>query len=284
MKKSNIKSLILLFVCGFIFTLCACEKNRAEIPEDIGKLTAFSYEFGSFHGGYYDYIIQRKDGDLYLEGEGTNGADLDVHMKVDDQTLDDIVAILNKTDVYSWNGFDKRDNSILDGYSFSLSGTFERGDLSASGYEKYPQNYDAFHKALTGYLDELIKNAPPVANENGTPIFEFINDEMVKDFAENYESNPPVSVTVRYDTVGDGTPDTHTDKETIDAVYKAISTMTVGKSLGSGHTDDYLNYTFKMADNTSITFEFQEGALLMPGMELYEVTNFDALYKALPPL
>lgn len=126
--------------------------------------------------------------------------------------------------------------------------------------------------------------ADPDVKGAGVPLFEHLANPVLTAFAMNFETDFPVSVSVRHDGEAGGTPVTLTDPETVRAVFVALRQITVlGQWPASGHTDDYLNYYFEMADGRVIYgFEFQDGMLLDEGLGLYEITGFDALQRALP--
>jgi len=120
--------------------------------------------------------------------------------------------------------------------------------------------------------------------QEGLPLLEYLNDPILIAFAENFEEDFPISVSVRHDGEASGTPTTVTDPETIRAVFEALRNITVlGDWPVSGHTDDYLNYYFEMPDGKFVYgFEFQDSMLLDSWMGLHEITGFDTLQRALP--
>ena len=120
--------------------------------------------------------------------------------------------------------------------------------------------------------------------QEGIPLLEYLNDPILIAFAENFQEDFPVSVSVRHDGEASGTPVTATDSETIRAVFEALVNITVwGEWPVGGHTDDYLNYYFEMFGGRMIYgFEFQNGMLLDSRMGLHEITGFDTLQRALP--
>lgn len=113
----------------------------------------FKYFFGSYNGGYYEYEIY-KDGDkIIFTALGINGVDLDVKREVDYSVLYNIQDIIDDNNAFKWNGFNKRDTDILDGHSFSLLVEYDTDEeIKASGYIKYPKNYQTFEKAIKKYL------------------------------------------------------------------------------------------------------------------------------------
>lgn len=115
------------------------------------------------------------------------------------------------------------------------------------------------------------------------PLFDFYaNEPGVTAFAENFETDFPVSVTVQYSTVAGGEPVTVTDEQTIRAVFEALSNITVLDEAGGGHTDDELDYYFTMQDGSTVGFTFQEGMLMDDRMMCYNITGFGDLQKAFP--
>ena len=125
-----------------------------------GGLRAFEYNYGSFFGGEWDFkIVPEGEGDevryLFI-ARGYNGVDMDVEKYVDRGVMDELAEIISSSGVFSWDGFEKRDGNILDGYGFSLMAEYGDGSaIVASGYEKYPKKYDEGHAALSSYLMSL---------------------------------------------------------------------------------------------------------------------------------
>lgn len=63
--------------------------------------------------------------------------------------LDKAKEILEKYEVGKWNGFHETDPMALDGSGFSLRVTFSDGTkISASGNNRFPENYDSFCSEL----------------------------------------------------------------------------------------------------------------------------------------
>lgn len=140
------------------------------------------------------------------------------------------------------------------------------------------------YKGLLNGFWEMKELAEPVVAEAGVPLFEYLDDPALTAFARSFETNFPVSVSVRHDGEAGGIPVTVTDPGTIRAVFEALRQMTVLDEWPvSGHTDDTLYYYFDMAISEEIYgFEFQDGMLLDGGLGLHEITGFDALQRALP--
>ncbi|MDF2905343.1 MAG: hypothetical protein K0R34_664 [Herbinix sp.] len=153
MKKNVliVAIVILLLIIGGIFI----SRNK---PEDSNSknITSFKYSFGSFTGGYYDYEINQ-DGNQYIfVVTGGNGVDLDINETIDQSVLEDIQEIIQKYKVKKWNGFNKSDDDISDGHSFSLLVRYDDYEIKAEGYMKYPRKYMDFQNEIQAYFDSLI--------------------------------------------------------------------------------------------------------------------------------
>jgi predicted secreted protein len=144
------------------------------------------------------------------------------------------------------------------------------------------QKESYFYKVEEYTKDNEIPNTSIFPKE-GIPLLEYLNDKALTTFAEHFDEDFPVSVSVRYDGESSGTPFTVTDPEIIRAVFEALrNIIVVGEWPASGHTDDYLNYYFEMADGRRIYgFEFQDGMLLDARMGLHEIIGFDVLQNVL---
>lgn len=77
-------------------------------------------------------------------------------VELDKKTINKIIDILNKNEVYKWDGFNKSDKYVLDGDSFSFWVYMEDGkEIHASGYMKWPENYGNVRDELTNILGSL---------------------------------------------------------------------------------------------------------------------------------
>ena len=152
MKKRIFKISAIIFILVIITIIIVF---NSATPGPKGQLLQFSYSFGSFNGGEWNYEIHEESGKLFITAKGYNGILLELEKEVPDDTLDKIAVIIQENEIYKWNRFNGYDDSVLDGYSFSLNAVFEDGDIKAEAYEKYPKNYDEGHTALAAYLEEL---------------------------------------------------------------------------------------------------------------------------------
>lgn len=143
--------------------------------------------------------------------------------------------------------------------------------------------FGAYEGLLNGFW-EMKESADLITGMPGVPLFDYLDDPVLTAFAMNFEIDFPISVSVRHDGEAGGTPVAVTDPAIIREVFHALRQITVlGAWPTSAHTDDYLSYSFELADGKVIYgFVFQEGMLLDKWMGLYEITGFDTLQRALP--
>ena len=152
MKKVFLFSLFtILILCTF--TACGSAKKREKVDSDIKN---FSYNYGSYSSGYYNYSILSIGDTVRFVARGYNGVEIDADIDIDKSYLEELNKIINDNKIYEWDGFSKRDDDVLDGYSFSLKIEYENGEIiTASGYMKYPDNYNDCHEKLSSFLKTI---------------------------------------------------------------------------------------------------------------------------------
>ena len=156
-KKQGIICTI-CFILMSVLTGCGNARKR----EYTGNVVKCSYSYGSYFGGYYEYHLALSGEECTFTAMGFNGVALDVARTVDSAALLRLQEIIKAHSLHKWDGFYESDDDVLDGYSFDLSAEFDDGQtLSASGYMKYPKNYDDAHDALTAFFEELVQEKTP---------------------------------------------------------------------------------------------------------------------------
>ena len=151
MKKTFI--LIFIFVIS-LFVITGCAKSN-KIESDI---ISFTYEYGSYNNGYYKYTIfvSVEENMVMFTAEGHNGVNLNINKEIDSSYLNQLSDIINDNKIYEWDGFHKSEDDVMDGYSFKLNIGYKNGEtIDASGYMKYPDNYDNCHEALLKFLKSI---------------------------------------------------------------------------------------------------------------------------------
>lgn len=145
------KKIFLGILTFSIILLSGCNhptKNESEIIN-------FSYSYGSMDYAY-KYNIEKKDEKIILTAKGQNAVDLNINKEINQSDLEQLAKIINDNGIYEWNGFNKRDKDIMDGYGFTLEIIYQDGKtLKAEGYMKYPKDYKKHHNTLVKYLKSL---------------------------------------------------------------------------------------------------------------------------------
>ena len=120
------------------------------------KSMNFSYSTSTEIDSNVRYEI-KKENDKYFAIIKLNNMPNESEKKVeiDKNFVNNVIEILNKYNVYSWNKFNKSDSNVLDGTGFYFSLLMENNKtIKASGYEIYPKNYGY----VRGALDEIFEN------------------------------------------------------------------------------------------------------------------------------
>lgn len=151
-KNKKAKARYLLVGILVVVMLTGCAGSRAYK----GKMTEFSYHYGSFFGGYYAYDLVLQGDVVHFTAEGKNGVELSVDKEVDPSVLSELSTVMTDRHVERWDGFSKSDDRVLDGYGFSLAVKYDdERTLIADGYEKYPKDYWEVHDALVRILETV---------------------------------------------------------------------------------------------------------------------------------
>lgn len=121
-----------------------------------GDIRSFSFSSGSYFGGYAKYTIERDGYDAIYTAKGYNMSDLDIRKTVDAKELDELQRIIEEYKVGAWDGFDKSDDNILDGSSFSLHVEYMDGRrIDAHGYMEFPINYAMVENEFVTFFEGL---------------------------------------------------------------------------------------------------------------------------------
>ena len=132
------------------------KSNISDAPEKYdGQVVRFEYNYWTMNGSW-DYKIYNENGKTYVEAKGMNGVDLYLDGEINDSVLEDITEVVYENEIYKWDEFDKKDNLIMDGYSFNILVEYDNGEkIEASGDNKKPKDFDAGHRALMKYLETI---------------------------------------------------------------------------------------------------------------------------------
>ena len=151
MKKEIIIGLLILIVIIVIVILKPFKKRI--IILDISKLS-FSYSTGYAMYSSVLYEINYQDGKYLLKIKPDQVPEEEAkEFELDENQIQEIINILTKYNVSSWNGFDKVDKNVLDGNSFTFKlKTKKSEEIYAHGYMKWPNNYREVRDELDNHF------------------------------------------------------------------------------------------------------------------------------------
>ena len=118
---------------------------------------SFSYSVGNWSNAKVCYNLQLKDGEYTatVKQKGVAEEDADT-FAVSAEFAKELEDILIANNVEKWNGFQKSDLRVLDGYDFDLYIKNQTGQsLSAMGYMVWPKNYKSVKEALNDLFMKL---------------------------------------------------------------------------------------------------------------------------------
>lgn len=145
-------AILSILVIGAIFMF----GNKKFKIESIKSLH-FSYSNGYMINAYTTYDISLEDNTYYAKIKPYGIPEEESQkVKLDKETINKLIDILNEYDVGKWNNFHESDKNVLDGDSFSFSMyTLEDKYISASGYMRWPKNYREVENAFDEILGKL---------------------------------------------------------------------------------------------------------------------------------
>lgn len=146
--------IILLLVLGVLFILV----HNKKVKEKIESISSFSFFYTNGYAINSDirYEIDCKKECIAIIKQYGKDEDEKVEAKIDDETLNKIVEVLNRFDVLKWDRFSKSDKNVLDGDSFSMHFTYNDGKrVSANGYMVWPANYRNVRDELDNIFKEV---------------------------------------------------------------------------------------------------------------------------------
>lgn len=156
MKKIHLIILIVFIIIIIIGVILMLKKTKKPIEISNIKYMHFGYSTGTMVNSYVYYDIDYENNAYYATIKPNNIADEDkLKIEISTEIVDKIESIFKKYEVQKWDGFNKSDQNVLDGNSFSLSiGFMNKERISASGYMMYPKNY----REVANELDEIFMN------------------------------------------------------------------------------------------------------------------------------
>ena len=241
-KKKIIIGILLLVivVIGGIFAM-GLLKPKKEI-NSIKSLEYRESDGRSIYGALeFKYKCNGEECTLKTKPEGVPEEDAFL-VNVTEEEQQELLELVQKYNVASWDGFNKSDQFVLDGSNFTFSVTTKDNvKIYASGYMKYPRNFSNFMKELEALFAKMNR-------KNQFLLFEH---EYYKDF----DLEKVTKLMIKKATVGGMDTEEVTDKEEIKKTYEHWTHMVVGPKCSRACEDNTTIYTFVMEDGKEYTIE-----------------------------
>lgn len=154
MKMKYLIIIVFIIVIFLVLFYLRKEKNITNINK-----VYFTYSTGNYINASVSYELICKDKCiLSFKDDGVSYEDAKEY-EVDKKILKEIEIILKQYHVARWNNFHKYDKNVLDGNSFSFSVSYgNKQGIEASGYMKWPKNYQEVKKELSEIFANYMRN------------------------------------------------------------------------------------------------------------------------------
>ena len=155
--------IVVLGIGGYCFVKYKEKNKTEEVDLSTSNIKSFylTYTNGYMINSYTRYQLSLEDDKYNIEIKpyGIDEEDK-LNIEVTTEFIEELSKILKKYAVNKWDGFDKTNQGVLDGDSFSFSMSFNNGkSIHATGYMKWPSNYHLFESDIsTLFMDIYNKN------------------------------------------------------------------------------------------------------------------------------
>lgn len=254
-RKKCIIGIIILIIGIVVFSLVKVF-NKEKVDVNSFKSLEYSYHNGEHrYGSEYYKVMCEKECFLEVKPYGL-ADDIIMKSKINNDQVNALYNILKKYHVEKWNGFNKENNHILDGSSFRFDlVTKDNKKISASGYMKYPKNYEKVIKELGTIFDQISEaNHKKVldldyflgfSNDN---VYKVIEEEATESGSEKYE---------------------YTDKEKIETLFNEFDNYLIIKPNNMSCDDKTTFYKFIMNDGKTYVIGEECDWLVIDGKRYY---------------
>jgi hypothetical protein len=112
----------------------------------------FHLNYGSYFGGYLEFVIYRNNGDFIMEVGGMNGVHLEWHFAIPESAIDAVAK--SALPVKKWET-EYYNPGVMDGYEWEIQLNWKECHIKSKGYEKYPEDYESVLKSLQNAIQEI---------------------------------------------------------------------------------------------------------------------------------
>ena len=148
-----------------VLFITGCFKKPIKIENT--KSFRFFYTVGYYMNAVYDFELNIED-DKYIATFKEPGVDPNDALKkeVDIEFVHKLEEIMTKYKVNKWDGFNKSNQGVLDGDSFSFSySNTDSKTIEAHGYMEWPNNYRDFREDVKALYEKEFENEKTTQNE-----------------------------------------------------------------------------------------------------------------------
>lgn len=147
---------ILILIVAALLTTCIL-LSKKDVKEVSLKSLNFSSGSGMFKDSIEKFNIECKNNKCSATIKPKNLSDKEEKkIEVDKKTKEKLESIITKYNIKEWDGYNKSDSRIMDGYSFNLNIQLEDSTkITAYGYMKYPKNYVEFRDEIEKIFNKL---------------------------------------------------------------------------------------------------------------------------------
>ena len=155
--KIGIIGIVIIIIIGIGIYSYRKNKENPKVKE-ITKLQLFKYHYINGNSMYANTDYQLECNEKCIATIKSNGIpeEQSLIVEVKEETVTELINLLNEYKVGYWNGFQKSDKRVKDGHSFSI-GIKVQDDIyiSASGYMKYPKNFREVSKKIENIFQSI---------------------------------------------------------------------------------------------------------------------------------
>ena len=145
-KREFIKMPCLLLV-ALLLTACSISPSY----EKAGDMVSFSYGWGHDHGSE-QYEITVTDTGVEYNKFVFNKAVYSQSVLLPAETIDDLDELIKQNRIWKWDGFNKKQKGMADGFGYHLEVVYENKTLKSHGYGYTPQGFEDGSKAIEEFF------------------------------------------------------------------------------------------------------------------------------------
>lgn len=256
-RNKIITGIVSVFIIGvLLFSFFKIFNNFKKVDISSFKNLEYSYYDGWHKYGSVSYKV-KCNRECYLEINPYGLPDsIIMKSKIADSQIQAISEVLQKYQVEKWNNFDKSNNNVLDGSSFSFKlVTNDNKKISASGYMEYPNNFKKAIKELETIFEQI-------AETNHKKVYDldyfsgFNKDNIVK----VVEKETSVSGTEEYE---------YESKEKIEEAFHWFEDYLIINSNKMRCDDNSVSYTFIMNNGKKYVIKTECDWIVIDGIKYY---------------